>query len=185
MDHLPAGDPALAALFDDLEQQAEGLALAQRDEEVRDRLADEYAEVDLLSRLHASVGREVSVSVAGWPVSGIVARVGSDWCLLHRTGWGEAAVETLVHLRAVSTWRGLSEGAQPATARSVLARLPLTSCLRRLAEAGGRHTVRLTDGSTRTGRVGRVGADFLELEADGPTVALPLGATACVVSGGV
>jgi hypothetical protein len=180
----PLGDRALLALFDDLEQQAEGLALTQRDDEILDRLRDEYAEVDLLARLHASTGREVVVGVVGAEaVAGSLARVGSDWCLLENSGWGAAPVETLVHLPLVTSIRGLAGEAQPAAARSVLARLGLTSCLRRLAEAGRTHTVRLADGTSRSGRVTRVGADFVELWSDGTTVVVPLAATAYVVSG--
>jgi hypothetical protein len=182
----PAGDRALLALFDDLEQQAEGLALTRRDDEVLDRLRDEYAEVDLLSRLHASAGREVVIGVVGGEaVAGSLSRVGSDWCLLENSGWGSAPVETLVHLRLVTSVRGLDPGAQPAAARSVLARLGLTSCLRGLAEAGQTHTVRLVDGTSRVGRVARVGADFVELWLDGTSVVVPLAAMAYVVSGTV
>jgi hypothetical protein len=185
VDFRPADDRALLALFDDLEQQAEGLALAQRDEEVLDRLRDEYAEVDLLSRLHASAGRDVVVSARGaGDLPGVLGRVGSDWCLLGRTGWGASSVEVLVHLPLVTSIRGLADAAEPAAARSVLGRLGLTACLRRLAEAGGTHTLRLADGTARTGSLGRVGADFVEVWADGVTVVLPLSATACVVSGG-
>jgi hypothetical protein len=184
VDFPSADDRALLSLFDDLEQQAEGLALAQRDEEVLDRLRDEYAEVDLLSRLHASTGRDLVVSTRGaGEVPGVLARVGSDWCLLERTGWGAAGADVLVHLPLVTSIRGLADGAQPAAARSVLARLGLTACLRRLADAGGTHTLSLADGTARTGRLGRVGADFVEVWGDGAAVVLPLAATACVAGG--
>lgn len=184
MDFQPADDRALLALFDDLEQQAEGLALVQRDEVVLDRLRDEYAEVDLLSRLHASTGRDVVMTTRGaGDLPGVLGRVGSDWCLLERSRWGASPVEVLVHLPLVTSIRGLADAAEPAAARSVLARLGLTACLRRLAEAGGTHTLRLTDGTARSGSLGRVGADFVELWGDGATVVLPLRATACVVSG--
>jgi hypothetical protein len=184
VDFQPADARALLALFDDLEQQAEGLALARRDEEVVDRLRDEYAEVDLLSRLHAGAGREVVLALQGvGDLRGVLARVGADWCLLDQSGWRASAVDVLVHVPLLTGVRGLSEEAQPAAARSVLARLSLTSCLRRLAEAGGTHTLRLADGTARSGQLGRVGADFVEVWGDGPTVVVPLAATACVVSG--
>jgi hypothetical protein len=184
VDFQPADDRALLSLFDDLEQQAQGLALAQRDGEVLERLRDEYAEVDLLSRWHASVGREVVVSARGaGDLQGVLGRVGADWCLLERTGWGPAGARVLVQLPLVTSVRGLADSAQPAAARPVLARLRLTACLRRLAESGETHTLRLADGTVRTGCLGRVGSDFVEVWGEGATVVVPLRATSCVVSG--
>ena len=59
------GTTGCLELFDDLEQQAEGLALAERDARVAERCRAEYAEVDLVARLHASVGTPVQVEVRG------------------------------------------------------------------------------------------------------------------------
>ena len=55
----------LFEVFDDLEQQAEGLALRARDAEASARARDLYTEVDLASRLHASVGTSVELVVRG------------------------------------------------------------------------------------------------------------------------
>ena len=169
----------LLALFDDLEQQAEGLELERRDAEVADRLRDEYAEVDLAARLHASVGARVVLTVAGpgaaggtvggEEVRGTLVRVGADWLLLAVDGR-----ELLVRTETVVLARGLSERALLAEARPVLSRLRLTACLRRLAEDGERQRLRLVDGSVRTGELGRVGADFVELWDDQGVVQVPL-----------
>ncbi|QIK65594.1 hypothetical protein G7072_03915 [Nocardioides sp. HDW12B] len=171
----------LFALFDDLEQQAEGLELERRDAEVADRLRDEYAEIDLAARLHASVGAVVELTVpgpgasgastGGERVRGTLVRVGAGWLLLAVDGR-----ELLVRADALVVARGLSEEALPVGARSVLSRLTLTSCLRRLAEEGERQVLRLVDGSRCAGELGRVGADFVELWDDRGVVQVPLAA---------
>src|SRR4051794_29832507 len=85
----------LLDLFDDLEQQAEGLALAGRDAEVAEQARAEYARVDLDARLHASTGAELRLWVAGLgPLDARLVQVGDGWCLLvdERTEWlGRAA----------------------------------------------------------------------------------------------
>ena len=59
-------DEHLDGLLDDLEQQAEGLALAERDALVAEQRRAEYAAVDLSGRLHASVGDALRLDVRGW-----------------------------------------------------------------------------------------------------------------------
>ena len=54
----------LLAVFDDLEQQAEGLALAERDAAVEELSRAGYAEVELAARLHAATGNELVLVVA-------------------------------------------------------------------------------------------------------------------------
>ena len=68
-------EASMFALFDDLEQQAEGMHLADRDADVADLSLAEYARVNLAARLHAALasrpagatGRGSCGSVAGWP----------------------------------------------------------------------------------------------------------------------
>src|SRR3954447_24992176 len=70
-------DHSLEGLFDDLEQQAEGLALSDRDALVAEQRVAEYARVDLAARLHGSVGRHLACEVAGvGRVEGELSRVG-------------------------------------------------------------------------------------------------------------
>ena len=169
-------------LFDDLEQQAEGLALAARDAEVAEQTRAEYARVDLDSRLHGSRGARLLLEVAGvGRVDGVLARAGAGWCLLDdgRHDW-------LVVVSAIGSLRGLAERGIPAAVRPVTARLGLASALRGVAEARGEVLVHRADGSTVRGGVGRVGADFLEVLVGEPRAGyaetVPLAAVTAVRS---
>ena len=108
----------LLAVFDDLEQQAEGLALGARDAEVAELGRAEYAAVDVAARLHGALGSRLRLTVTGLgALDGRLARVGSDWLLLD-TG----THEWLVRLDALAELRGLGERAldqphRPPTAR--------------------------------------------------------------------
>src|SRR4051795_5031890 len=105
----------LLDLFDDLEQQAEGLALAGRDAEVAEQARAEYARVDLDARLHASLGAGLRLWVPGLgPLDARLLQVGDGWCLLvdERTEW-------LVRTAAVASVRGLSPHGRGLEARPV------------------------------------------------------------------
>ena len=157
---------SLHGLFEDLEQQAEGLHLAERDAEVTDRSRAEYAQVTLTARMHASVGRNLSLRVQGiGRLEGLLVRVGSDWCLLRTETTGQ---EWVVRLDAFVEVRGLSPRAVSEPARSVLARLGLGSALRHVAESGSVVVLDCVDGSQRRGTLVRVGADFVELAGGTP-----------------
>jgi hypothetical protein len=154
----------LLQVFDDLEQQAEGLHLAERDAVVAELGASGYAEVELASRLHASVGGHVALSLMGGSsVEGMLSRAGRDWVLVVQD-----RVETVVRMGAILRVRGASDRAMPHAVRSVLAKLALGSALRQLAAE--RETLAFTyvDGGVTRGLIRRVGADFVELaEANG------------------
>lgn len=175
---------ALLGLFDDLEQQAEGLALAARDADVAELARAEYAEIDLASRLHASTGQEVELQLLGaGPVRGRLARVGEGWCLVAPPGSaGRPGVETVVALPALVGARGLAGGARPESLRGVVARLRIGSVLRRLAEDGARVAVVRTDGERRQGALARVGADFVEIADEGRLELVPFAVLAAVRS---
>ncbi|MGZ6803539.1 MAG: hypothetical protein ACXVFU_10830 [Nocardioidaceae bacterium] len=164
----------LLAVFDDLEQQAEGLALAERDAAVAELAAAEYAHVDLASRLHGSVGLPLTLDVTGHgAVAGVLARAGADWLLVEDpAGRGE----WLVRLAAVTEVRGASPAARSVEARGPGARLGLGSALRGLAEERAEVRLARLDGSRLAGYVGRVGADFLELREPRPDRAQAEGA---------
>lgn len=155
----------LLDLFDGLEQQAEALALAERDAEVAELARSEYAEINLAARLHASVGRQVDVAVLGLgPLHGQLQGAGAGWLLVQpRGGRGGPWVVTT---GAVTGVRGLAPGARRSPALPATARLGLGSVLRRMAEQAEPLVLVRCDGVRRQGRVGRVGADFVELIGD-------------------
>lgn len=152
-------DERLGELFDDLEQQAEGLALSQRDAEVAELVRAEYAQVDLTARLHGSLGHRLLLDVDGLRVlDGVLGRVGSGWCLLD-----SGAREWVVRLDAVRSLRGLGERVVRAQARPLAARLGLASALRSVAQAQVDAVLHRVDGSATRGRLERVGSDFVDL----------------------
>src|SRR4051794_717227 len=176
----------LLEVFDDLEQQAEGLALAGRDVDVAEQTRAEYAHVDLAARLHASVGRALRLDVLGLGlVDARLARVGEGWCLL-----GDGAVEWLVRTAALSAVRGLSDRGRGAEARPVTARLGVASALRGVAEARSVVVVHHLDGGSQRGVLARVGADFVEVvlgedpRAPGEVAVVPFAALAAVRTSG-
>lgn len=151
-------DEQLFALFDDLEQQAEGAFALERDLEVAERAQAEYAQVTVASRLMASVGNDVVLQVEGiGPVTGVLRRVADGWCLVEGAGQ-----QWLVRTPAISAARGLSGRSVPEAAWPVTAKLGLGSALRRVLDSGGACRLRLRDGSSSDGQLVRVGADFVE-----------------------
>ena len=158
-------DHGLGDLFEDLEQQAEGLRLAERDAEISDRSTSEYAEVTLAARIHASTSHDVRLFVQGvGAVDGTLLRAGLDWCLV---GSFAPNREWVIRLPAVQSAAGLSERAVSEAARPAVTRLGMGSVLRRVAES--RRPVVLThlDGRQTQGELLRVGADFVEVVNEG------------------
>lgn len=153
-------DRRLRAVFDDLEQQAAGMALAERDAELLDRARGEYAAVDLTSRIHASLGRQVALTLTdGQRVEGALDAAGADWCAVA----SPRGQSWLVPLAAITTVTGGSSRAAPPAVRPVSARLGLGSALHRLSEQHGTLLVALACGDRLRGQVTRIGADFAEL----------------------
>ena len=143
----------------DLEQQAEGLALAERDALVAAQQPGEYAAVPIAARFHASVGADVRLQVVGFGViDAELARVGEGWLLLV-----SGRQQSIVRLAAVTAVRGLSPRAVGAASLPLQASLGLTSALRGVATDRGEVAVHTTDGSSQRGVIGRVGADFFEV----------------------
>ena len=170
----------LLEVFDDLEQQAEGLALLARDAEAGDRARDLYSEVDVASRLHASVGSTVELLLPGaGAVRGRLLRVARGWCLVEPDD--VVGQEVIVNLTGLLSARGLTTRSVPEGARAVTSRLGIASALRHLALDQDPVAVTRLDGGVRRGRLGRVGADFLELVGEsGVTDVLPTAAV-CLV----
>ncbi|RLV49885.1 hypothetical protein D9V37_08350 [Nocardioides mangrovicus] len=161
---MTSGSGWLLGVLDDLEQQAEGLALVERDLEVADRARAEYAEVPLLARVHAVVDRPVRLTLlGGLRLEGTVTRTGADWLLLA----DPAGQEWVVPVPAVAVLRGAPARAVPASAVGVLRRLSLRAVLRRLADQSAVCVLHLVDGATLEGRLLRLGEDFAELRLAG------------------
>ena len=155
----------LGRLFEDLEQQAAGMHLAERDAELADRARGEYAAVTFASRVHASLGREVALTLAdGQTVEGTITQAGVDWCSVVPPGrrgvW-------LVRLATVSAAHGLSSRAVPEAARPASARLGFGSALHRLAGDSAEVLLHLVPGAALRVRVVRIGSDFAEVEPVG------------------
>ncbi len=173
---------SVLALIDDLEQQAEGLHLQERDLEVADRTRAEYAQVGLASRLHALADRPVRLRLLGGiTLAGTVTRTGTDWLLLE----DDVARAWIVRHAAVAVLQGAPARAVSADALGVLRRLPLRAVLRRLADDDADCLLHLVDGSRVEGRLLRLGEDFAELRLSGDVPAegydvVPLAAVAAV-----
>lgn len=172
-------DPAGAAL-EDLEQQAAGLFLSEREEVVADLADASYAQVGLHARMHASVGRELRLRLAGgWQVAGLLDRVGADFAVLvHGPAQWTVRIATL---RSVD---GLGERARSAQVLPATAKLALTSVLRRLVGTGC--VLHDIDGAARACRPVRIGADFAEVigpdAGAGSSCVVPLTALAAIRS---
>jgi hypothetical protein len=168
VDRLIAGDAGLGGLFEDLEQQAAGMQLAERDAELVDRARDEYAAVSFSSRVHASLGRQIALTlVDGMVVEGTLAEAGVDWC---RVSVPTPQRSCLVRVAAVASASGMSARAVPEAARPALARLTFGSALHRMAvESQELLLHHLPTGRMRV-RVIRIGADFVEAEPSGSGV---------------
>jgi hypothetical protein len=153
-------DDSLFALFDDLEQQAAGLHLAEREAEVEELAMAEYAQVTLEERLHGARGAAVRLRlVDGNLLNGTLRRVGRDWLQVddpHGCSW-------MVRTAAVAAVSGLGARAVNEDALPVTARLSLRSALRALAEARGECVLHLVGGDRVEGIPGRVGQDFVEV----------------------
>jgi hypothetical protein len=172
-------EESVLAMLDDLELQAEGLHLAERAVEVDELSVAQYAEVELVARLHASVGDVLRVSILdGLELHGRLAAAGIDWVMLddgRAGGW-------VVHLPAVAVVGGLAPTSTPGEARPLSARLSLRSVLRGLADEARPCALHLLGGRALHGNLVRIGADFVELRQgeDGEPVTVPLSALAVV-----
>ncbi len=154
-------------LFGDLEAQLDAAQAAEFDAEVSERAESERASVEFGSRLVASRGAEVTVSLAGGSrVRGRVADVTPQWVLVEDGGR-----QHLVPTSAIAFVGGVSPRA--AEVSEVERRLPLGHALRALAR--DRVTVAVaTTGGDCVGVIGPVGRDHLDLiQENGQAVAVP------------
>jgi hypothetical protein len=148
-------------LFADLEAQfvAQDTADGAGDRASRDRA--EYGRLRLADRLRAARGWPVTLTCRGaGEVTGRLVDVGVDWLLLVDAQQRDVLV-AMATVRAVG---GLGVGtAVAAELGAVERRLDLRRAMRGLARDRATVQCLLDDGSTLSGTVDRVGADFLEL----------------------
>ncbi len=155
------------ALFADLEAEGDADAAAERRSEVAERVRAEFGRLRLIDRLQPLLGHpqlQARVGLlAGDAVTGSVLALGSDWILLSQPG---SEIEWLVPLAAVQWIEGLGpSSAEPGWEGAVGARLSLRVALRRIARERSPVTLMLLSGHFRGGRLARVGADHVLLEA--------------------
>ena len=177
------GAAGLGGLFEDLEQQAAGMHLAERDAELLDRTRGEYASVTLASRVHASIDRRVVLTLTGGELlDGTLVGAGPDWCIVSTP---EPPADWLVPLAEVAVAQGLSGRAVPEAARPAVARLGFGSALHRLAGESPLVVLHLVSGRDLRVRVVRIGADFVEVEPERPDSTVAVGSAALVPFGAV
>lgn len=146
-------------LFADLEGHAAALDRAEIDAEVADRTRAEIAQLTLLNRLRAQIGRRVVVTISGaGSLSGQLVQVGANWLLLN------APDEVVVPISAITTVSDLPTTAvSPEGVGHVAGRLPMSAALRAIAIDRCAVTVLMRAGDAITGTPDRVGADFVDL----------------------
>jgi len=153
-------------LFDDLEAQYDAARAEEFAAEISDRSRRELALIRLVDRLRPALDQPVTVRVAGSGViEGRLISVGPDWVLVAESVGREA----LVAMPAVLSIGGLAaQSADAASQGEVASRLTLTFALRGIVRDRSAVTLSYTDGSTTTGTLDRVGADFLEIAEHPP-----------------
>ena len=175
------------ALFADLEAELDAETEAERRGEVADRVRAEFGRLRLIDRLQPLLGHaESSIRVGltgGEVVAGAVLALGADWVLLSQTG----VAECLVPLASVQSIEGLGPvSAEPGWEGKVGARLGLRLALRRIVRDRSVVAITLLGGQLRHGRLARVAADHVVLEAvesgerSGAGTTIPLIAITCL-----
>lgn len=177
-------------LFADLESQVEALVSGELTAEVAERTRAEVGGIDLADRLRAAQDHPIEVTCWGaGTVRGRLVGCGADWLLLAEA----AGTEALVPAPALLGVGGLGRAVAP-PAGVVERRLGLRHALRGVAKDRSPVLVGLVDGSTLTGTLDRVGADFVDLAEHPPgeprratavvrVVALPMRAIAVIRRG--
>jgi len=157
------------ALFRDLEAQAENDEHEHLRAQAAERTRGERATTVLAARIAATRGDVLAIELRdGSRVTGTVVDAGGEWVLLR-----DGMRERLVPLHASAAFEGLSRRSDMLS--RVEGALPITSALRALSRDRARVQVRA--GGSRTGVIGAVGRDHLDLSTDaGATVVIPIAA---------
>ncbi|MBW3068888.1 MULTISPECIES: Fis family transcriptional regulator [unclassified Actinomyces] len=163
------------SLLADLESRFDAERRADLAAEAAELAEAEVASLRLADRLHGAVGRTVHLRTrGGTSVDGVVSRAEEAFVLLTES----EGMQSLVPLHAIALATPLP-GPAPAPAGR---RPTIQAVLRRLARAGARVRVVFAAGEF-TGRLARVGADYIDVIHDGAapgrapgavTIALPM-----------
>lgn len=157
----PAGPARWERLFADLEARFDAEQAAEQEGAVAELTRAEQASISLADRLRAATGSVLRLELLdGEGIEGHLARVAHAWLLLDGTG-ARGRVQHLVPLDALASVVGLGRLATPSRARTD--GLGLGHVLRGLQRDRARVLVRTAGGSV-IGRIGRVGADHLDVE---------------------
>lgn len=153
-------------LFDDLEAQFDAAQAAELAAEVGDRVRRELSVIRLVDRLRPAIGQQVAVRAAGaGSLEGMLVSVGPDWLLVAEIAHREA----LVFGPAVLSVGGLAaQSATPDGEGRLAARFTFGFALRGIVRDRSAVTLTYVDGSTTTGTLDRVGADFVEIAEHAP-----------------
>lgn len=147
-------------LLGDLETQMLAEERLELEAEVADRAVREAATLGIADRIRAAVGAVVRVELRGvGSVGGQLEAVGPDWLTMRETS---TVAPSLVPLAAITVVRDVPAGAAPLEG-VVPARYTVQMVLRRISSAGLPVVASLDDGSTRRGRLGLVGRDYVDL----------------------
>lgn len=175
---VDSSDARWSELAADLDALAEAQEVAASDAMVAELTRAEHATIALPDRFRAATGTGVVVDLAdGEPLRGVVRTATETWLLL--AGAAHGRERHLIPLAAIDGVSGLGVRSAPAAGRE----LALTSPLRDLQR--DRRTVLVrTRVRVARGRIGRVGADHLDLDvADGSrrgVRVVPFSALLCV-----
>ncbi|MFI2103411.1 hypothetical protein ACH436_08975 [Isoptericola sp. NPDC019693] len=156
-----AGPARWELLFADLDARYEAELAAEREGAVAELTRAEQASIPLSDRLRASTGSVLRLELLdGEGIEGRLARVAHAWLLVDGRG-ARGRVQHLVPMTALASVVGLGRLATPSRSRTD--GLGLGHALRGLQRDRARVLVR-TAGGTVVGRIGRVGADHLDVE---------------------
>ncbi len=150
-------------LFGDLEAQFAQEERAELHAEIADRTRRERASVHLVDRLAATEGTVALILPGERCVRGVLTDVGKDFAVVAQD------TRHLVHLAAVLQVRGLGRTAVGPREGAAIRRYGLGYALRELARDRCRVLLSDVTGRDVVGRLGAVGADWVELapERDG------------------
>lgn len=149
-------------LIEEIGAQLEQEERDERDAEIADRIRREVAQVELLERLRAVEGEQVSVSVAPDRIHrGELRQVGAGWLLIAAPP-GECLI-ALAHLQTVVGLGRRTASPLQAPARRMFVGMDLRYALRGVAADRAPVRIGLSGGGELTGTIDRVGRDFIDV----------------------